>query len=34
MATIYIVEDDVNISEIERYALNNSGYLLDVFECG
>ena len=26
MATIYIVEDDVNIREIERYALKNSGY--------
>ena len=25
MATIYIVEDDVNIREIERYALKNSG---------
>ena len=24
MATIYIVEDDVNIREIERYALKNS----------
>ena len=26
MATIYIVEDDINIREIERYALKNSGY--------
>ena len=32
MATIYIVEDDVNIREIERYALKNSGY--EVEECG
>ena len=26
MAMIYIVEDDVNIREIQRYALKNSGY--------
>ena len=32
MALIYIVEDDKNISEIESYALKNSGYLLDTFE--
>ena len=34
MATIYIVEDDVNIREIERYALKNSGYNVEEFECG
>lgn len=34
MATIYIVEDDVNIREIERYALRNSGYDVEEFECG
>ena len=32
MALIYIVEDDKNISEIESYALKNSGYLVDTFE--
>ena len=34
MATIYVVEDDVNIREIERYALKNSGYQVEEFECG
>lgn len=34
MATIYIVEDDVNIREIERYALKNSGYEVEEFETG
>lgn len=34
MATIYIVEDDVNIREIERYALKNSGYQVEELECG
>lgn len=34
MATIYIVEDDVNIREIERYALKNSGYDVEEFENG
>lgn len=34
MATIYIVEDDVNIREIERYALKNSGYEVEEFDCG
>ena len=34
MATIYIVEDDVNIREIERYALKNSGYQVEEFEWG
>ena len=34
MATIYIVEDDVNIREIERYALKNSGYQVRGIECG
>ncbi len=34
MATIYVVEDDVNIREIERYALKNSGYEVEEFESG
>ncbi len=34
MAAIYIVEDDTNISEIERYALKNSGYETEEFACG
>lgn len=34
MAVIYIVEDDVNIREIERYALKNSGYDVEEFENG
>lgn len=32
MAVIYIVEDDKNISEIESYALKNSGFHVDAFE--
>lgn len=34
MSLIYIVEDDVNIREIERYALKNSGFKVQEFECG
>ncbi len=34
METIYIVEDDINIREIERYSLKNSGYEIEEFECG
>ena len=34
MDTIYIVEDDINIREIERYALKNSGYEVEGFESG
>lgn len=34
MGTIYIIEDDVSIREIERYALKNSGYEVEEFECG
>ena len=34
MQTIYIVEDDTNIREIERYALKNSGYEVEEFERG
>ena len=34
MADIFVVEDDVNIREIERYALKNSGYEVEEFECG
>lgn len=33
MALIYIVEDDKNIREIESYALKNSGYSVEEFEC-
>lgn len=32
MSVIYIVEDDKNISEIESYALKNSGYQVERFE--
>ena len=31
MATIYILEDDLNIQEIEAYALKNSGYQTEGF---
>jgi len=34
VSLIYIVEDDVNIREIERYALKNSGFEVQEFECG
>lgn len=33
MTLIYIVEDDVNIREIESFALKNSGYMVEEFEC-
>lgn len=33
MATIYIVEDDQNIREIETFALKNSGYSVYDFDC-
>ena len=33
MATIYIVEDDMNIREIEQFALKNSGYETKGFAC-
>lgn len=33
MFCIYVVEDDKNIREIETYALKNSGYAVDGFEC-
>lgn len=32
MASIAVVEDDKNISEIESFALKNSGYSVDVYE--
>ena len=32
MADIYVVEDDVNISEIESIALKNSGHRVETFE--
>ena len=31
---IYIVEDDINIREIERYALKNSGFEVEEFDNG
>ena len=31
MALIYVVEDDKNISEIESFALKNSGYEVEAF---
>lgn len=34
MTEIFIVEDDVNIREIERYALTNSGYQVEEFGTG
>lgn len=33
MATIYVVEDDKNIREIETFALQNVGYEVEEFEC-
>jgi len=33
MSLIYIVEDDVNISEIESFALKNSGFEVESFVC-
>ncbi len=33
MQLIYIVEDDRNIREIETFALKNSGYEVESFEC-
>ena len=33
MPLIYIVEDDVNIREIQRYALKNSGFETEEFSC-
>ena len=33
MALIYVVEDDVYIREIECFALKNSGYTIEDFEC-
>lgn len=33
MALIYVVEDDINIREIEVFALKNSGYSVQDFEC-
>lgn len=33
MALIYIVEDDENIREIETFALKNSGYTVNAFDC-
>lgn len=33
MPTIYVVEDDKNIREIEEFALKNVGYQVEDFEC-
>lgn len=33
MPTIYVVEDDKNIREIETFALKNVGYEVEGFEC-
>ncbi len=33
MALLYIVEDDRNIQEIEAFALKNSGYSVETFDC-
>ncbi|MGN1148091.1 MAG: response regulator transcription factor [Lachnospiraceae bacterium] len=33
MPTIYVVEDDRNIREIEAFALKNVGYQVEDFEC-
>lgn len=33
MATIYVVEDDRNIREIESFSLKNSGYAVEDFDC-
>lgn len=33
MALIYVVEDDSNIREIESFALKNSNYSVESFEC-
>ena len=33
MATIYVVEDDQNIREIESFSLRNSGYEVEDFAC-
>ena len=33
MQTIYVVEDDKNIREIESFALKNVGYLVEDFGC-
>lgn len=33
MPTIYVVEDDKNIREIESFALKNTGYQVEDFEC-
>ena len=33
MQTIYVVEDDKNIREIESFALKNIGYTIFDFEC-
>ena len=34
MSVVFVVEDDTNIREIERYALKNSGYEVETFESG
>ena len=34
MGTIYIVEDDLEIRELETYALKSSGFDVKAFDCG
>ena len=34
MNTIYIVEDDSEIRELEAYALKSSGFDVNAFDCG
>ena len=34
MNTIYIVEDDSEIREMEAYALKSSGFDVNAFDCG
>ena len=33
MSLVYIVEDDINMQEIETYALKDSGYTVEAFGC-
>lgn len=33
MKSIFIIEDDANIREIEEFALKNSGYETEAFAC-
>ena len=33
MSLVYIIEDDINMQEIETYALKDSGYIVEAFGC-